>query len=68
VLVAAVLRPEQREDGELEVVRLAAQELLDSVELPVGEPEGAMERLFRDGRQVIESSRETRRRSTRFLR
>jgi hypothetical protein len=48
------------------LVRLAAQQLLDSVELPVGEPEGAMERLFRDGRQVFESSRETRRRLKRF--
>jgi hypothetical protein len=59
MLVAAVLRPEQREDRELEIVRPAAEQLLDSVELPVGEPEGAMERLFRDGRQVAESNRET---------
>ena len=57
VLVAAVLRPEQREDRQLEVVRLAAQELLDSVRLPVGETEGAMERLFRDLRQVTQCSR-----------
>ena len=57
MLVAAVLRPEEREDGELEVVRLAAQELLDSARLPVGETEGAMERLFRDLRQVTQSSR-----------
>jgi hypothetical protein len=42
MLVRAVLRPEQGEDGELEVVRLAAQELLDTVELPVGQPEGAV--------------------------
>jgi hypothetical protein len=48
VLVAAVLRPEQREDGELEVVRLALQQLPDAVELPVREAELAMERLFRD--------------------
>jgi hypothetical protein len=48
VLVAAVLRPEQREDGELEVVRLALQQLMDTVELPVREAELAMERLFRD--------------------
>jgi hypothetical protein len=59
VLVAAVLRPEEGEDGELEVVRLASQQLVDSVELPVGQPEGAMERLFRDGRQRPESSPET---------
>ena len=48
VLVAAVLRPQQREDGELELVRLALQQFLDTGELPVGEAEGAMERLFGD--------------------
>ena len=53
VLVAAVLRPEEREDGELEVIRLALHQLLDTVELPVGEAEGAVERLFCDPRQVI---------------
>ena len=47
VLVPAVLRPEQREDGELEVVRVAPQELADTVELPVGETERPVER-FRD--------------------
>ena len=57
MLVAAVLRPEQREDGELEVVRLAAQKLLDTACFPVGETECAMERLFRDLRQVPQSSR-----------
>ena len=51
-----MLGPEEREDGELEVVRLAAEQLPDSVELPVGEAEGAMERLFCDPRQRIESS------------
>jgi hypothetical protein len=51
-----VLGPEQREDGELEVVRLAAEQLLDTVEFPVGEAEGAMERLFCDPRQGFESS------------
>jgi hypothetical protein len=56
VLVAAVLRPEQREDGELEVVRLALEQLLDTVELPVGQPEGAVERLFGNPRQGFESS------------
>jgi hypothetical protein len=56
VLVGAVLGPEQREDGELEVVRLAAEQLLDTVEFPVGESEGAMERLFCDPRQVPQSS------------
>ena len=53
VLVAAVLRPEEREDGELEVVRLALEQLLDTVELPVGEAEGAVERLFGDPRQRV---------------
>jgi hypothetical protein len=38
VLVAAVLRPEQREDGELEVVRVAFEQLPDAVELLVGQP------------------------------
>jgi len=56
VLVAAVLRPEEREDGELEVVRVALEQLLDTVELPVGQPEGAVERLFGDPRQRVESS------------
>ena len=53
VLVAAVLRPEEREDGELEVVRLALEQLLDTVEFPVRQAEGAVERLFGDPRQVI---------------
>jgi hypothetical protein len=52
VLVAAVLRPEQREDGELEVVRVAAEEVADAVELPVGETERPVERLFRNLRQA----------------
>jgi hypothetical protein len=56
VLVGAVLRPEQREDRQLEVVRLAAEQIADSVELPVREAEGAMERLFDDPRQRFESS------------
>jgi hypothetical protein len=56
MLVAAVFRPEKGEDGELEVVRLALEQLLDSVELPVGQTEGSMERLFCDPRQGIESS------------
>jgi hypothetical protein len=37
VLVAAVLGPEQREDRELEMVRLPLQQFSDSVELPVGQ-------------------------------
>ena len=56
VLVPAVLRPEEREDGELEVVRLALEQLLDTVEFPVGQSEGAVERLFGDPRQGFESS------------
>jgi hypothetical protein len=59
VLVAAVLRPEQREDGELEVVRVAAEQGPDLVELPVGQSEGPVQRLFGDRRQVPESSRPT---------
>jgi hypothetical protein len=56
VLVAAVLRPEEREDGELEVVRLAIEQLLDTVEFPVRQAEGAVERLFCNPRQESESS------------
>ena len=56
VLVGAVLRPEEREDRELEVVRVAAEQFADSVELPVREAEGAVERLFCDPRQGSESS------------
>jgi hypothetical protein len=52
VLVSAVLRPEQREDRQLEVVRVAAQQRDDAVELPVREAELAMERLFRYGAQA----------------
>jgi hypothetical protein len=48
VLVRAVLRPQEREDGELEVVRLAAEQVADTFELPVGEAEGEVKRLFRD--------------------
>jgi hypothetical protein len=57
VLVPAVLRPEQREDRELEVVRVAREQFADTLELAVREAERAMERLFRDPRQVPESSR-----------
>ena len=38
------------------MVRLAAQQLLDSVELPIGQSEGPVERLFGDGRQMFESN------------
>jgi len=57
MLVAAVLRPEQREDRELEVIRLAREQLADSVELAVGETERLVERLFEDPRQGIDTSR-----------
>jgi hypothetical protein len=56
VLVTAVLGPEQREDGELEIVRLPTEEFADSRVLAVGEPEGSMERLFRYRRQSLECS------------
>ena len=55
MLVAAVLRPEQREDGELEVVRVSAQEPADPLQLPIGEPECSMEWLFDDLRQMNDS-------------
>ena len=51
VLVAAVLRPEQGEHGELEVVGLALEQRDDTSELPVREAELTMERLFRDRAQ-----------------
>jgi hypothetical protein len=51
VLVAAVLGPEEREDRELEVVRLAFEKIPDSLELAVREPERAVQRLFRNLRQ-----------------
>jgi hypothetical protein len=38
------------------MVRLPAQKLLDTVELPVGQPEGTVQRLFRDRRQVVQSN------------
>jgi hypothetical protein len=53
MLVAAVLRPEQGEDGQLEVVRLAPQQVDDTVELLVGEAQLAVELLFRDGAQEV---------------
>ena len=47
VLVAAVLRPEEREDAQLEVVRRAPEQRLDTVVLAVRQAERAMERLVR---------------------
>ena len=52
MLVAAVLGPEQREDRELEVVRRTVEQLLDAIELPVGEAEdcgGEVPRLSSGG-------------------
>ena len=49
MLVAAVLGPQDGEDRELEVVRRAAEQLADALELPVGETESAMERLLGKG-------------------
>jgi hypothetical protein len=46
-----VLGPEEREDGELEVVGLAFEEFADALELAVREPERAVQGLFRNLRQ-----------------
>src|SRR5262249_58215047 len=51
VLIAAVLRPEQREHRQLEVVGGTPEQLPDSPELPVGETARAMEWLLCDGAQ-----------------
>ena len=51
VLVAAMLRPEEREDGELEVVRVSSEQRLDAIVLLVREAERAMERLVGDAAQ-----------------
>jgi hypothetical protein len=57
MLVAAVLRPEEGEDRQLEVVRLALEQADDALELPVGQPESTMQWLFGDLRQVGQCSR-----------
>jgi hypothetical protein len=58
VLVAAVLRPEQGEDRELEMVRVAPEQLPDTVRFPVRETQGAVEgRLGGQLRQVIQCNR-----------
>ena len=57
MLVAAMLRPEEGEDRELEVVRVTLEQLTDAGVLGVGKTERLMERLFRDPRQRAESSR-----------
>ena len=68
MLVAAMLGPEQREDRELEVVRLALEQLDDARELSVGETESSMDGLFRDGSQVGHCNGEARRRPPRWER
>jgi hypothetical protein len=57
MLVAAVLRPEEGEDRELEMVRVAPEQLPDSIRFPVSETEGAVERLGGDLRQVFQCNR-----------
>ena len=60
VLVAAVLRPEEGEDRELEMVRVAAEQLPDTVRFPVRQTEGAVEGLMGGQlRQVIQSNQES---------
>ena len=51
MLVAAVLGPEKREDGELEVVRISPEQGADTVVLPVREAKGSMEWLCRNTAQ-----------------
>ena len=54
MLVAAVFRPEEREDGELEVVRVSPEQGLDALVLTVGQAEGTMERLLRHAAQMFQ--------------
>ena len=56
MLVAAVLGPEEREHRELEIVRRTLEQLLDTLELPVGETEGLVERLLCDRAQGVSVS------------
>jgi hypothetical protein len=48
VLVPAVLGPEERDDGELEMVRVAPEQVPDSIAFPVGQTEGAVKGLGGD--------------------
>jgi hypothetical protein len=52
VLVRAVLGPEEREDDELELVRLALEQGANSLGLSVREPERAMKRRIGYRRQA----------------
>jgi len=56
VLVAAVLRPEQREDRQLEVVGVVPEQLPDAGVLGIGEAERFVQRLIGNPRQDAESS------------
>jgi hypothetical protein len=53
MLVPTVLRPEQREDGQLEVVGLALEPLDDEYELTVGKSERSVKGLFGDRAQGV---------------
>ena len=57
MLVAAVLRPEEGEDRELEMVRVAPEQLPDTARFPVGQTKGAVKGLGGDLRQVIQCNR-----------
>ena len=48
-----MLRPEEREDGELEVVRFALEQFVDTGVLSVCKTELTVDGLFRDGAQDI---------------
>jgi hypothetical protein len=68
-----MLRPEQRKDRQLEVVRLASEQLDDAFELPVREAERAVQGdcaggLSGDLGQVVQCRREARRRRPRLER
>jgi hypothetical protein len=75
VLVATVFGPEEREDRQLEVVRLPLEQLDDACQLAVREAEGPVQRNLGDGsggkrlsgdpRQVSQSIREARRQRSR---
>jgi hypothetical protein len=54
-----VLRPEEGEDRELEMVRAAAEQVPDTVRLPVRQTKSAVDGLMRGQlRQVIQCNRE----------
>ena len=56
MLVAAVLRPKEGEDGQLERIRIPLEQVADAFVFPVRQAERAMKRLFGDRAQVPESS------------